>query len=118
MKQIFLSLPMSGRKDEEIWDEIFWMTKYVLDHKDLFGIEQGEKYEVVHGMLTEPELDLFDLVDNVKRKNLLYLGADITKLAQCDAILMSENWVKARGCRIEHSVASEYGIQINFMNTQ
>ena len=118
MKQIFLSLPMSGRTDEEIWDEIFWMTKYVLDNKEEFNIEKGEKYEVVHNMLSEPEIDLFDLIDNVKHKNLLYLGAAITKMAQCDAILFAKNWETARGCRIEHSVARSYDISIHFMETQ
>ena len=108
--KVFLSLPMSGRTDEEIWDDIFEMNKYVLENKEAFGIKEDEKWDVTHNMLTEPELDLFDLIDDVKHKNLLYLGAAIIKLAQCDAVLFSNGWNNARGCVIEHEVCMQYGI--------
>ena len=114
-KRIFLSLPMSGRTDEEILEEIKDMERYWL-----FGIphpygDNAIEIELVNNMLSRSELELFDLVNDVKHKNLLYLGAAITKLSQCDAILFSKNWKKARGCKIEHEVAKLYGLAIYYM---
>ena len=40
-----------------------------------------------------------------------YLGKSISAMKDVDAIYMCDNWREARGCRIEHQVAREYGIK-------
>lgn len=41
-----------------------------------------------------------------------YLGKSISAMKDIDAIYMCEGWREARGCRLEHAVAMEYGIKI------
>ena len=108
MKRVFLSLPMSGRTDEDIWKQIEQMTKSIESHH--------YDWKITHNMLTEPELDLFDLMEDIKHKPLLYLAAAITRMSQCDCILFGTGWEWARGCRIEAQVAKEYGLEMYYMD--
>lgn len=45
-----------------------------------------------------------------------HMAADIALLVTCDAIILCRGWVKSRGCRLEHHIAIELGIQIIFVN--
>lgn len=45
-----------------------------------------------------------------------HMAADIARLVTCDAIILCRGWVKSRGCRLEHHIAIELGIQIIFVN--
>ncbi len=45
-----------------------------------------------------------------------HMAVDITRLVSCDAIILCRGWVKSRGCRLEHHIALELGIQIIFVN--
>lgn len=44
-----------------------------------------------------------------------HMAADITRLVTCDAIILCEGWATSRGCRLEHHIAIELGIQIIFL---
>lgn len=102
MKRIFLSLPMSGRSDEEVNAEYFKMVDNITTSK-IFGDEEL----------------IFDWnFDYVPKKNaspvvtepLLYLGHAIQKMAYCDGVYFGEGWTRARGCQIEREVAYTYGM--------
>jgi hypothetical protein len=41
-----------------------------------------------------------------------FLGMAISALATADVALFLPGWEKARGCKIEHTCAEEYGIEI------
>ncbi len=43
-------------------------------------------------------------------KPLWFLGKSLELLAQADIAYFAEGWQGARGCRIEHTCAQEYGI--------
>lgn len=43
---------------------------------------------------------------------LYYLAKAIEKMALCDAVYFCKGWEDARGCRIEHEAAKEYGLDI------
>lgn len=108
MIRVFLSLPMSGRTNEEILSQIKDMESYVLE-SHIFG---DEEIEFVHNLLSPVDEGLFDLIDNVTTRPLLYLGAAITKMATCNVVMLGRGWNSARGCIIEHDVAKKYGIPI------
>ena len=40
-----------------------------------------------------------------------HMAVDIARLVTCDAIILCRGWVKSRGCRLEHHIAKELGIQ-------
>ena len=41
-----------------------------------------------------------------------FLSKSIGKLAEADVALFSADWKNARGCRMEHEIALEYGIEV------
>lgn len=45
-------------------------------------------------------------------KPLWFLGKSIELLSGADIAYFADGWKDARGCRIEHECAKEYGIQI------
>ena len=45
-------------------------------------------------------------------KPLWYLGESLKLLAQADIAYFAAGWVDARGCKIEHTCAAEYGVPI------
>ena len=104
MKKIFLSLPMSGRSDEEIMTQIEEMkAKFLLKNP----LDKCEEIVFVDNL--ENDIDPSRCVD-VKTEPLLYLGEAIRKLAYCDGVYFGKGWSKARGCLIEMEVCVKYDI--------
>ena len=106
--KVFLSLPMSGRTDEEINNQIKEMTEAVENH---FVID---RYLVIHDNFDYKPTTLLE--SDPVTIPLLYLGQAIKKIGMCDAVVFGENWERARGCRIEFLVAKEYDVPIYFMD--
>ena len=103
MKRIFLSLPMSGRSDKEIRDQIEEMkAEFLL--KNLF--DKGEEIYFVDNL--ENDIDPSRCID-VKTEPLLYLGEAIRKLAYCDGAYFGIG-AQARGCVVEMEVCDSYDI--------
>lgn len=100
--KIFISQPMNGKSDEEIMQERKEIIKVL---EDRFGKDNTEFID-----------SFFD--DTVLESNydanipVFLLGESIKKLSQADLVYFAKDWNKARGCRIEYIIASEYGINI------
>lgn len=108
MKKIFLSLPMSGRTDEEIKAQIEEMkAEFLL--KNPFA--NGEEIEFVHNL--ENDVDPDGCID-LKNEPLLYLSEAIRKLAFCDGAYFGHDWRLARGCIIEFQACWYYNIRRYF----
>ena len=104
MKKIFLSLPMSGRSDEEIRAQIEEMkAEFLLKNP----FDEGEEIVFVDNF--ENDIDPSSCID-IKTEPLLYLGEAIRKLAYCDGLYIGEGSIKARGCGCERGIAYAYGI--------
>lgn len=104
MKRIFLSLPMSGRSDKEIMEQINKMkSEFLLQNP----FDKGEEIEFVDNL--ENDIDPSRCID-VKTEPLLYLGEAIRKLAYCDGVYFGKGWSEARGCLIELDVCHRYNI--------
>ncbi len=103
MKKIFLSLPMSGRSDEEIKAQIEKMkAEFLLKNP----FDEGEEIIFVDNL--ENDIDPSRCVD-VKTEPLLYLGEAIRKLAYCDGAYFGIG-AQARGCVVEMEVCDSYDI--------
>lgn len=106
MKLIFLSLPMSGRSDEEVLAEIEEMKKAVT----VANLFDGEEVGFVHNFNYNPyEYRPVDKED-VKTEPLLYLGYAIQQMAFCDAAIFSKDTPSARGCNAELNICMSYNI--------
>lgn len=41
-----------------------------------------------------------------------YMGADLTELLRCDAMVQADGWEMSKGCRLEHYACCVYGIRL------
>ena len=93
--KVMLSQPMNGRKTEDI----------EIERKGI--VEQFNKMHI-------DVINTFFAEEAPKDCNtaVFYLGKSIIAMKDIDALYMCDNWRQARGCRIEHEVARQYGIKI------
>ena len=94
-KVIFISQPMGGRSSDEINAE---RRRVIEIARQKFG-----KVDVL-----ETFFDDF----GPAAKPLDYLARSIKFLAKADVAIFAPGWQNARGCRIEHQCAEDYGIPV------
>lgn len=94
-----VSLPMAGKTDDEIQSAIEVKRKML----------ESEGHDVVDAFISEEPEDL-------KNSGLFYLGYSLFTMTKCDAVYFCKEWEKARGCRIEHSAAVDYGLICRYEN--
>ena len=96
MKKIFISQPIGGKTESQIF------------------FERRKAFHKIERILGEP----ITLINSIIRKfsptdsSLWYLGRSIQKMAVADIVFFVKGWENARGCRIEHLCAEEYGYRI------
>ena len=93
--KVMISQPMNGRNEEEIKKE----------RQDIIEKFNKMHIEVINTLFEEEAPDNCNVA-------VYYLGKSISAMKDIDAIYMCDNWLNARGCRIENRVAREYGIKI------
>ena len=93
--KVMISQPMNGRSEEEIKKE----RQNIIEKFNKMHIE------VINTLFAEEAPDNCNVA-------VYYLGKSISAMKDIDAIYMCDNWLNARGCRIENRVAREYGIKI------
>lgn len=96
MKKVFISQPMRGKTDEEIKRERQEIIDAIVD-------EYGKDIEIIDNYFEGAPADA---------RPAWFLGKSIELLSTADEAFFSRGWKDARGCRIEHEVAEEYGIDI------
>lgn len=96
MKRLFISQPMNGKTDEEILKE---REVAIVKAKEMCG----EDVEVIDSFFQSAPADA---------RPLWFLGKSIELLSAADIAYFAPGWKEARGCKIEHTCASEYGIKV------
>lgn len=97
MKKLFISQPMRGLTDEEI-----------LKAREEIRI-RAEKTIGEHVELIDSFIEAYPGEIN-KSIPVWYLGKSIQHLSQADIAYFGGDWRNARGCKIEHECAVQYGI--------
>ena len=87
--KIMISQPMRGKTNEQIGEE----------REELVKRLQEEGHEVIDTVL--------DISEN--KSPIYYLSKSIELLDKADGVVFMKGWQEARGCRIEHQVAVDYG---------
>lgn len=98
MKKLFISQPMRGKTDEEILAvraQAIQSAERVL----------GEEVEVIDSFFKGAAVP-----PTVLSRALWFLGESLKLLSGADVAYFTDGWEAARGCRIEHECAVEYGI--------
>ena len=85
--KIMISQPMRGKTNKQIREE------------KLVKRLQEEGHEVIDTVL--------DISEN--KSPIYYLSKSIELLDKADGVVFMKGWQEARGCRIEHQVAVDYG---------
>ena len=98
MKKLFISQPMKGKTDEEILKE---REKAIASAKRNFV--EDEEIEVIDSFFQSAPADA---------RPLWFLGKSLELLSTADIAYFAKGWENARGCKIEHEVAVQYGLEI------
>lgn len=88
--KIMISQPMRGKTEKEIKEE----------REELVRKLEAEGHEILDTVFTD-----FDCYASP----IAYLAKSIEFLDKADAVVFMKGWENARGCRIEHEIAEQYG---------
>lgn len=94
MKKLFISQPMKGKTDSEILEERETAMESARN-------ALGEDVELIDSFFQNAPADA---------RPLWFLGKSLELLSTADIAYFASGWENARGCRIEHTCAEEYGI--------
>lgn len=98
-----ISQPMGGLTDESI----------VKTKEKAKQFLESRGYEVVNTFFVDDGFSEESLKKSgVTRIPLYYLAKSLESMSLCDIVYFAKGWEGARGCRIEHDVAIEYGLQV------
>lgn len=102
MIKVFVSQPMRGISDEEILKSREKMNEEI---RELVG----NNFVIIDSFLKDYILP-FEVTKNNVPVN--YLAKSIEFLSFADIAYFGKGWEEARGCKIEHEIALQYGIKI------
>ena len=97
MKKLFISQPMRGLSDTEILEA----REGIRERAEMVI---GEPVELIDSFLADYPGEIN------KHVPVWYLGKSIQFLSQADVAYFGGDWKNARGCKIEHEIAKEYGL--------
>lgn len=102
-KKAMISQPMNGLTDEEIEKT----RNKAIGHLERLG------YKVVNTLFTDDWYSDSAMKDRgVENIPLCFLAKSLENMSLCSVAYFCDGWEDARGCRIEHEVAEEYGLDI------
>jgi len=116
--RIYISQPMFGKSDMEIYEERNRIIEYAKDkfkdvqiidsmlditYKDTPSVQKV--YDPREDTNKMVKLDILG-----ERIGGLYLSKSLQIMMYSDMVIFAPGWDKARGCNIEHAVCKAYGI--------
>lgn len=102
-KLAMISQGMNDKTDEEILK----VRNKAIDKLNELG------YDVINSFFNDTEKMNNDMeIKNVLNKSVYYLSNAIECLSKVSVIYFCKGWENYRGCKIEHTIATEYGIPI------
>jgi hypothetical protein len=98
-----ISQPMNGLTDEQI-DET---------RNRFFEFACKEKFDVVNTFFTGG----FNSPSSMKSRGIIqipvyFLAKSLEYMSECSTVYFAKGWENARGCKIEHEIALQYGLEI------
>lgn len=98
-----LSQPMNGFTDEEI----------VATRERAISALTELGYEIINTYFT----DEWYSKDSMTQRRVInipicFLAKSVDNMSKCNAVFFCKGWENARGCKIEHEIAKQYGVVI------
>ncbi len=98
-----LSQPMAGKTNEEI----------VATRERAVAALESKGYEIINTLFTDEWYSKDKMLERgVVQIPLCFLAKSLENMSLCHAAYFCKGWEAARGCRIEHQAAVEYGLNI------
>ena len=98
-----ISQPMNGLIEEEIINAQNKFVEYA----------KKENLEVVNTYFKDEWYSQDSMsLRGVVRMPVCFLAMSLEKMSQCNIVYFAKGWENARGCKIEHEVALQYGLDI------
>ena len=103
MKKAMISQPMAGKTNEEI----------LATRERAISTLTEKGYEIINTLFTD-EWNSKDVMESrgVVNIPLYFLAKSLESMSLCNAVYFCKGWENARGCRIEHAAAREYGLEL------
>ena len=95
--KVMISQPMKGKTNEQI------------------RIEREKVVEALEGEGLEVLDTVFENAPKDEDVAIYMLSQSIRFLGKADIVVFMKGWEKARGCKIEHQVAVEYGKEVRYL---
>ena len=103
MKKAMLSQPMNGLTEEQIVESRNRAVEYLTTNG----------YEVVNTLFTDEWYGKESMGERgVRQIPVCFLAKSLENMSLCDTVFFVKGWEDARGCKIEHEVAKQYGLEI------
>lgn len=98
-----ISQPMNGLTDEQIDETRNRFIEYA----------KKENFDVVNTFFTGG----FNSPSSMKSRGIIqipvcFLAKSLEYMSECSTVYFAKGWENARGCKIEHEVALQYGLDI------
>jgi len=103
MKKAMISQPMAGKTDQEIAEA----------RERAIKVLEDKGFELIDTWFTD-EWYSREQMDKrgVVQIPVYFLSGSIEGMSLCNAVYFCKGWENARGCKIEHEIAMEYGLEI------
>lgn len=103
MKKAMLSQPMAGKTDEEI----------VATREQAIKALTERGFEIVNTLFTDEWYSKASMTERgVENISLCFLAKSLENMSLCHAAYFCKGWENARGCKLEHEAAKDYGLEI------
>lgn len=107
---IFISMPMNGLSKAEIDKKFAELKPRAIEaaknYLEELEVNKVPQFHVADSVYHE------DVPEFIKSSGLYCLGWSLQVLSGCDFCYFAEGWENARGCKIEHQAAIDYGITV------
>ena len=103
MKKIMISQPMNGLTEEQITNAQNKFLEYA----------KKENFEVVNTYFKDEWYSNESMSSRgVVQIPMCFLAKSLEYMSECSTVYFAKGWDNARGCKIEHEVALQYGLDI------
>lgn len=112
MIKVMLSNGLRGKENPEQYVEE--CRRALAEHAKARGVE----YELLHSYRPDEYKEKIEKM-GLEKTRIDMLGVTITQeLAQCDMLVMVDDWYNYDGCYVEHTIAARYGKPIAYISTK
>lgn len=103
MNKIMISQPMNGLTDEQITNAQNKFLEYA----------KKENLEALNTYFKDYRYSQESMSSRgVVQIPLFFLAKSLEYMSKCSTVYFAKGWETARGCKIEHEVALQYGMEI------